>query len=226
VDLSILFFGLMFVSWEVALAVLAGTEISSSLLHLLGAGVGLIVGIGMLKLDWVDCEGWDLFNVLAGREKEAQLERRTSRDEEEAVPVRIDPAGSLRHLASVAAAGQASAVPALYQRLRIDTKYRPLPKTEFLHLIAALHDQKAWGDSIPLMVDFLKMHQENSARVRLRLAQIILAHLDRPSQALRVLGKIQSGELPTNLEATRRKLMVRAEALRDAGALELQTEDW
>jgi len=210
----------------VALAVLAGTEISSSLLHLLGAGVGLIVGIGMLKLDWVDCEGWDLFNVLAAREKEAQHERRTNRDEEEAVPVRIDPAGSLRHLAAVAAAGQVGAVPSLYQRLRIDTRNRPLPKTEFLQLISALHDQKAWGDSIPLMVDYLKMHQENSARVRLRLAQIILAHQNRPSQALRVLGKIQPGELPDKLEATRKQLMIRAETMRDAGAMELQTEDW
>ncbi len=226
VDLSILYFGLLFVSWEVALAVFAGTEISSAALHLLGAGVGLVAGVGMLKLDWVDCEGWDLFNVLAGREAEAQYERRGQRDEEEETPVRVDPAGSLRHLAAVAAGGQASAVPALYQRLRIDTRYRTLPQAELVQLISALHEQKAWEDSVPIMVDYLKMHPGKSGRVRLRLGQVILTQQKRPSQALRVLSKIDSDELPENLDATRRQLVARAEQMRDAGALELQTEDW
>ncbi|MBL9123590.1 MAG: hypothetical protein JNG90_08140 [Planctomycetaceae bacterium] len=95
-----------------------------------------------------------------------------------------------------------------------------------MQLVAALHQQKAWTDSVPIMVDVLRMHPQQSARVRLRLGQIVLQYENRPHQALRVLQKIAPGELPENLEATRQQLMARAESQRDAGELELQAEDW
>lgn len=226
-DVPIMGFSLLYIGVEIAMAALAGTEISSGLLHLFGIGFGLIVGIALLKLNWVDCEGWDLFNVLRGREHEAQLEQRRSRREaEDEVPLAIDPAGSLAHLATMAKSGHAGAVPALYQRLRLQTGNRPLPKTELVQLVAALHEQQAWTDSVPLMVDVLRMYPESSARVRLRLGQIMLLQENRPSQALRVLKKIAPNELPANLETTRQQLLSRAEKLRDAGEMELQAEDW
>ena len=43
-------------------AVAAGSE----LLHLLGAFVGAGFGFALLKLDWVDCENWDLLAVMKG----------------------------------------------------------------------------------------------------------------------------------------------------------------
>lgn len=40
-----------------------GVAIGSQVLHLMGAALGLGVGIFMLKKRWIDCEGWDLFSV-------------------------------------------------------------------------------------------------------------------------------------------------------------------
>ena len=225
-EVPILAFSLLYIGIEVAMTALAGNQISSGLLHLFGIGFGFAVGIGLLKLDWVDCEGWDLFNVLRGREQEAQLERRKHRGTDDEIPVKIDPAGSLAHLASMAKSGHAGAVLALYQRLRLQTGNRPLPKSELVQLIAAMHEQKAWTDSVPLMVDVLRMYPENTARVRLRLGQILLLQENRPNQAIRVLKKIAPSELPANLEATRQQMLARADQLRDEGELELQAEDW
>lgn len=44
------------------LDVLIGGFRTSAALHLVGAAAGLPIGIGMLKLGWVDCEGWDWFS--------------------------------------------------------------------------------------------------------------------------------------------------------------------
>jgi L-lactate permease len=39
----------------------------SALLHLQGAAVGLVLGTVMLKMNWVDCEGWDFFSKSLGK---------------------------------------------------------------------------------------------------------------------------------------------------------------
>ncbi|MBL9123589.1 MAG: rhomboid family intramembrane serine protease [Planctomycetaceae bacterium] len=114
-DAPVLVFAMLYIGLQVALAALAGTEISSALLHLFGIAIGLAVGVGLLKLGWVDCEGWDLFNVLRGRQHEAQSElRKTRRDDADEIPLQLDPAGSLRHLTAMAQAGHVQSVPALY----------------------------------------------------------------------------------------------------------------
>ncbi len=54
----------------------------SSVLHLMGAAVGLFVGGVYIKKNWVDCEGYDLFRVLSGKEgkplKDERLENEAS----------------------------------------------------------------------------------------------------------------------------------------------------
>ena len=50
-------------------ATTAGVFYGSEALHLIGAVFGLAVGLAMLKLNWVDCENWDAFSVLAGRHR-------------------------------------------------------------------------------------------------------------------------------------------------------------
>ena len=56
--------------WGITSAADGGMEfaITSQVLHLMGAALGAGVGVAMLKWNWVDCEGWDVFSVLAGRD--------------------------------------------------------------------------------------------------------------------------------------------------------------
>jgi membrane associated rhomboid family serine protease len=72
------FVGLMFV-WEVVQCWLVGFTVSTAVLHMAGAVVGLGVGIVFVKAKWVDCEGWDIFAVMAGeagRERKAKKKKR------------------------------------------------------------------------------------------------------------------------------------------------------
>lgn len=63
---------------QIGTGMFAGLAMSSQVLHLMGAGVGFAVGVVMLKKGWVDCEGWDLFSVWAGRETQQKDEDEAS----------------------------------------------------------------------------------------------------------------------------------------------------
>ena len=55
---------------------------STALLHTAGALVGSGVGLWMLKTDRVDCEGWDIFSVWAGKHEmtDEQLQALAEKD--------------------------------------------------------------------------------------------------------------------------------------------------
>jgi membrane associated rhomboid family serine protease len=65
-EAPILLFAVMLFIWELIQIALVGFTVSTAVLHMSGAVVGLVVGVMFVKLEWVDCEGWDLFSVMAG----------------------------------------------------------------------------------------------------------------------------------------------------------------
>lgn len=66
-DVSLLTLGLWYIGIELLSAWWTGFRISSAMLHLTGAAVGIGIGVAFLKLRWVDCENWDLFALWGGR---------------------------------------------------------------------------------------------------------------------------------------------------------------
>ena len=86
-EIPIYAFALLYVGLEAATlafqASVLGREyaVSSALLHVVGALVGLAGGVLLLKRGWVDCENWDLFNVWRGTHgdrSELELHRKYS----------------------------------------------------------------------------------------------------------------------------------------------------
>lgn len=63
-EVTILTLSIFYLGVQILVAWLTNFAMSSEVIHLLGALVGLGAGIGLLKLGWVDCEKWDLFSVL------------------------------------------------------------------------------------------------------------------------------------------------------------------
>ncbi len=94
-DLSILWFAVLYIVLDVFTSGMSGviraslTDHSSgaivalALEHTLGAILGFVLGVALLKLKLVDCENWDLFAVLEGRaglsKKQASKLKRPSR---------------------------------------------------------------------------------------------------------------------------------------------------
>ena len=80
-------------------------------------------------------------------------------------------------------------------------------------------------ESIRLMRDHCRHYPEDSAKVRLKLAQVLIRNVQRPVAALRTLQEIPAGSLPADLERTRRKLMLQAERMREEGVIEVEGDD-
>jgi hypothetical protein len=227
-----------------------GTILAVVLDHASGAILGFVLGVVLLKLKWVDCENWDLFAVLEGRQGQTKASARKARSRTRRVSSELRrpiPAKRKRKAkesaARVTSIEDAAAVALRTMRLHLELgeveaalavynkSSRRVPgwqptESDWLDLIQAVLDQNAWGDAAKVMLDYLKRSAEPSPRVRLKLAQILLHKLARPAQSLAVLKQIAEGALPSKLEPMRRQLFQEAERRLEDGDLELQDELW
>ena len=206
-------------------------QFSTGVLHLMGALGGVLVGLSMLQLDLVDCEGWDIINLWQGKHQ-----GRISRDETDTrsprEPARPKMSSADRHelaesrLTHLLDQGQLDqAVDLVTTTASQLPSWRPAHHN-LLRLVRELQRHKKWSASVPIMVRCLQLYGEQDVRIRLTLAQILIQVEGRPKQALRVLAKLPRTRLPDPLERNRRQLIVRAKQMAQAGQLELETQDW
>ncbi len=221
---------------------LTGRAVVTELGHLSGAFWGTVIAVGFLKAGWVDCEGWDIFSLAAKRRqlakdwknRGARLERQkksTKQVAKAAIQAKDDgpspedrAASVLKKVRRLIDEGDfASALSAYDKTARTLVRWPSQP--DLLTLIKAMHSQKAEAESIPLMRDYCRYYPEASAKVRLKLAHVLIRDRQRPAGALRVLAEIPAGSLPPDLEKLRRKLTQQAAQMQEDGVLELEGDD-
>ena len=231
-EMSILVLAVLYISIEIITTIVDGFGWSSAVLHLSGAAMGFVLGTWLVKSGRVDCEGWDLYAVLAGHEgrkvkkKKKRKPKAAADAQRESRQLEARRAAALEDVRKLLAAGQTRGAHALAKKMSQSLDGWQLPEEDSLKLIAALNGEHAWAESIEWMVDHLRRFPEKSARVRLKLAQILVREQNRPAQGLRVLSKLGGQDLPAALDPLRRKLVAEATRLQDRGAVELAGEDW
>jgi membrane associated rhomboid family serine protease len=242
-DLSILWFSLLYIALEVVQVAfwggLVGVTPVSAVLHLSGAAVGFVLGTALLKLGWVDCENWDLYAVLGhheGRPKGSvpikvkgpkanpKAKRKKTADATTSPEERAD-AATRRFRAHLESGSIGEAYASYAKSIRTVAGWMP-PDAEWLALIQTLLEGRDWRAGVTVMEDYLHRSPKPSARVRLRLAQVLVKEQQRPAHALKVLDEIPAGALPENLETAARQLRRQAEQMREDGVLELEGEAW
>lgn len=230
VEIPILTLAAIYIGFDLVLALILGLN-SSSWLHVGGVIVGVPVGIALLKLGIVDCEGWDIFHVMSGdygafKEKpdpeveEAELaELRSKRDAESLEQAWKQVEFFLQH-------GNLEAVLDLQKKMRRVGNGLQLPRALLLRLIAGMHRERRWKESCPLMAEVLERFPEGSDAIKIKLAQICVVELGRPGKALDLLGELDLRSLSAaELELTE-KIARRARWLRQQGEVELDTDAW
>jgi membrane associated rhomboid family serine protease len=249
-EFPILWVAGLYIGLEVLEAAVRGFAVSSALGHMTGAVCGLVLAIVMLKLKLVDCENWDIFAVMEGRQGEKKKRSRrpkyVSRPESgefarSAKPkARRKTKGATRMVKSVEDAsgealrtlrlhvelGETEAALAVYRQSKSKLAGWQPPDRDWVDLIQAVLAKNAWNDAALLMRDYVQHAQEPSPRVRLKLAQILIQKLGRPLQGQRILEQIPEAALPESLRATRQQLSQQAQEMREDGELELQDEMW
>ena len=91
-EVSVLFLSGFYFIINFIQATFVSFAVSTPVLHLLGAIVGLPVGLLFLKKNWVDCEGWDLLSIWQGKHQPrglhpSQWKSSSGDDNEDKVPV-------------------------------------------------------------------------------------------------------------------------------------------
>ncbi len=185
--LNILFLSLQFYA--------TGQVLSSEYFHLVGAFIGLGIGIVMLRQNMVDCEYWDIYSVWAGLhtmspEDRQALEdakpknlRRKAAEEQKRREFLID---EIRHAIAVK-----NAVPALMliKRKKAEFPNWTLPERDMLQLIQLLSEQKKYDESVALMREYGTLYTSKRVAVQFRLTQTLLA-MDQVNAALKELARV------------------------------------
>jgi membrane associated rhomboid family serine protease len=261
-DLSILWFVALYIVLDIATAALQGVvmanlrEHSSGAIlalvldHSSGAILGFALAVLLLKLKLVDCENWDLFAVMEGRQGQSKQRAKTRRlsshhvsvefnrpvrakkkrkSEGQARPVKSveEPrAAALRAMRLHLELGEVEAAVSVYRQSTRKFPDWDLRQPDWLELIQAVLDQQDWAGAAALMRDYVEKITDPSPRIRLKLAQVLIQKLARPLQGLKVLNQIPETALPKELVPAHRRLVAAAEHLREEGDLELQDEMW
>lgn len=255
-ELTVLTLGEIMIGIELVVGLLSGLPWGSQLLHMMGAGFGLVVGIVMLKRKWVDCENWDLFSVWKGdhyktiseHDEDAMREllgdspgkrpgepavQGTSKGKGEpsatpagAASVSNPMETNLNQVRQLIQNGNPSDAFLAHRRFAATVDGWCLPERESLGMISAYHRHEMWSESIPVMVEYLQTYQARETQVRLRLAQILLTNEDRPAQALHVLQTMNEALLEPGQADLVTKLRNKAQRRREEGVIETEVDDW
>jgi membrane associated rhomboid family serine protease len=230
---------------------LGGDIMVSEMGHLSGAFWGAVVAIFLLKTRLVDCEGWDLFTVWAkyrkltrdwqSREKrldhqkeslrfslKARARAKASMGEAASDGSAPSPeergAAAVRRVQSLIDRGDISGAVGAYDKAA-RTLFNWPSQSDLYGLIKALQARGAEAESIRLMRDHCRHYPGNSAKMRLKLAQVLMLNCQRPTAALRVLEEVPPGSLAAELETVRQKLVQKARQMCAEGVLELEGDD-
>ena len=228
-ELPIVTFAAIYLGLELITTALSGMLWGTSLLHLIGAVVGFVIGTVMVKMDWVDCEGWDLYSPRSGPEAGKKRKKPCAkRGGSAAAPVSAEErsADALAQLRGAIETPAPYEALAAYQALtRMPEGWRPLER-DLLGLIKLLQREGMRAESIPIMEEYAGRFPDGSARVRLKLAAVFLRDQRRPAKALRLLADLPESSLPADLRPIRRQLEQQAVALREdeGGAYELDED--
>jgi membrane associated rhomboid family serine protease len=230
-DISIALMAGLYTGWEVLMICIFGGDAGTSWLHLTGFVLGLPIGIVLLKRGIVDCEGWDAFNVWSGnvgafkkepatKEIVAEVEAKKKQKDDEL----LDRAKQQFRL--FMQQGNALAAARLYEKMK-GVRGGIVPgRSDWLAMIQALHQEKRWAESAPLMAQCIDAFPNGADAMRIKLAQICVVELQRPGRAIDLLGRVDAKSLPPNHAELVKKIKARAFALQSEGIVELDNEAW
>ncbi|MDR0522719.1 MAG: rhomboid family intramembrane serine protease [Planctomycetaceae bacterium] len=210
--------GLLILKDALFLYFLRSGSLSTELLHLLGAAVGLIAGLTMLKMNFVDCEHWDIFSVWTGEnlltdeeraEREAQKPENIKKREEKRQKQKQQLTGEIVH-----ALQQQIPLPAFVIARKTEHMFSDwqLPKDLHLMLIRQLTTGQHWTEAAASMRLYLDRHSEQSFFVRLMLIQTLMTQ-NKPKAALKEIDEIVFTGTEPAQQKTVRKIREKAEIL-------------
>lgn len=231
-QVSVMAFAAFYLAMNLLFAAIQGFRMSTEVLHVLGAAMGFPVACLMLKLDLVDCEGWDAFTLWRGRTLMEEIVGpailRRDRPEADlsaapAVPRKVSVDKRMQQLTDSLAARNPLAAWTAYKDLRERGRHNAIDAAMMRKLIDGLRVGKDWGNLPAVLEDYIARFPEEADRARLVLADLLIRREQRPRAALRALEPVRLADLPDAERAFAQKLRKQADRLINDGVMELSS---
>ena len=231
IEVPIAFFGLVYFLWDFTIAFFTGFSFGTSVLHLMGAVCGLVVGVAFICISWVDGEERDLLSMFlelvgkkAIKKKQTRAEKREIEDHKEMLREERQKKIVLyrKSLAAHLEAGNAVAAAATFRQIKKHNKKATWEEAPLLKLIGAFQAQDQWDQAIEYSQVYLKSHQTKKAAVAINLAKIQLLQKDSPRRALKAVGLLGDGNgVSEKHRKAIKQIKAKANQMIAAGAIEL-----
>jgi membrane associated rhomboid family serine protease len=227
---SIMWFSLCYIGLNVVLAAIDGFHMSTAVLHVLGAAIGFPVACLMLRLNLVDCEGWDAFSLWHRRNLVEEIaglsdfrEPRSDPDAPQTVlrPQQLSIDRRFQQLQEGIAACNPLPAWSAYQAIRERERLDLIDQPSFRRLIDSLRVGKDWGGLLVVLDDYVTRFPKDADRARVLLADLLIRREQRPQAALRVLDPLRISALTEEERRLSRKLRTLAKAQIADGVIEL-----
>jgi membrane associated rhomboid family serine protease len=205
------FFAVLQVLWSLLFDGLVG-----ELGHIVGAVLGLIIGIMLLKANLVDCEYGDIFSVYSGAKERAEIEAKhpvAMERSKERKQERQKRRTLLIEEVELAIKNQ-TPLPAfiIFQRIEREFSDWTLPQDLHFKMIQQLLAGRHWEEATAAMRQYLERHQEQASFVKLMLAQVLLTQ-NRPKSAMDVLDNIPLQGMGAEQQSAILKIRAKADAM-------------
>ncbi len=225
-DVTIMMYSLWYLALNVLELLLSQFQMGSSGLHMIGCVIGFAIGVVFLKMNWVDCENWDLFSVLSGKYGRfadddwalglhanvgrvyGELPVPTASDEHFAGGTgSTKVSGSMKRVNGLIDAGDVITAAEELMDLRLNsTESRPNePRTRKLAM--GLLQAQAFDEAEIWLEEYIKQYPEDNSWARIRMAQLLLTQLRRPRAALETLRGMSLEGLDAQLKSLAKKIV-------------------
>jgi len=229
-QISVMFFSAIFIGWDFLRAAFHGFQMSTEVLHVLGAALGFPVACLMLRLKLVDCEGWDAFTLRRSRTLVEEIagpavlrESRPDPDTSGTVfrPRRLSLDRRVQQLEEGIASRNPLPAWAAYQDIRARERLNLIEPRTFRRLIDSLRGGKDWGSLLVVLEDYIARFPDEADRARVLLSELLVRREQRPRAALRVLESLQDSALTEDERKLSRKIRALADSQIAEGVMEL-----
>ncbi len=228
-DVSIMTYSLWYLGLSLLGYVVSGGEMGSSGLHVVGAVVGFGVGVLYVKLRWIDCENWDLFSVMSGKygrfaEKDWALGgySPTGKTYSE-IPLptgAVDDdtqfvtkartrkvSGAMKGVNGLIDAGDVLTAAEELMTMRLhETNICP-DEARTKKLAMGLLQAQAYDDAEIWLQEYIDSYPHDNAWARIRMSQLLLTQLKRPTAALKTLKGLSLEGVDQNLQNLAKKIV-------------------
>ncbi len=227
--IPIIVFCFLYLMMDFGSAMFSGFEMSTPLLHIIGAAVGFIPAIVMLRWHMVESDNEDVLSrirELRGKEHpEKKLSRREKQESEEERIGQQRVVGDktalvIRSLDTHLSVGNITAA----TRLMVDYHRRggriDWTESQLMTLIKLSQSKNEWDQTIEFTGQYLKRFSINATRLRINMAKIYVLEKVFPRRALQTLEEVDINELSEPQRKAFLQIKAHANKLIDEGALE------